>query len=402
MERVNILGLTVHEALSIPPLNRCSAIAGTRGLSREINSVNSFDAPDVMSWLKPGELVLTSGYVFNDSFNLVELVEQLAKRNCAGLAIKVSNLPAEMLETANKLNLPIIAIPDNVSISELLGPILRQIFMYQGKQNDQDKKNAFIKQLIRREIKNEEAIFTEGGTFSFNPTKAYACLCITPSLFNSKFKMDLVHLFEKIKEIGKELGYQPFIGAYEGMTIVILQDSGSLDGSLPLQFAFKIKEEILESPFHIGIGTYKIGIQHFYQSYDEACQAIQIGSKLSPNQTIYDYSSYQTYVVLQHTPQQVTENFIKTTLGPLIEYDKETNSNLIKTLDVYIEKCLSPVEAARVLGVHRNTIHFRLSKIKELLGTNLNDGNILFQLNLASRMLSLSNLSSEIVKNSPN
>lgn len=402
MERVNILGLTVNEALSIPPLDRCSVIAGSRGLSREINSVNSFDAPDVMSWLKPGELVLTSGYVFDHSFNLVELVEELAKRNCSGLAIKVSKLPAEMLETANKLNLPIIEIPDNISISDLLVPILRQLFIYQGQQHDQDKKNVFIKQLIHREIKNGDAIFAEGGTLSFNLTKAYACLCITPSLFSSKFKIDLVHLFEKINKIGKELGYQPFIGEFERMTIIILQASCSLDESLPYQFAFKIKEEIsyivnkefLESPLRIGIGTYKISILHFFQSYDEACQAIKIGSKISPNQTIYDYASYQTYAVLQYTPQQVTENFIRTTLGPLIEYDKESNSNLIKTLDVYLEKCLSPAETARELGVHRNTIHFRLAKIKELLGTSLNDGNILFQLNLASRMLSLSNSSS--------
>lgn len=387
---MNILGLTVKEALSIPPLDRCACLAGNRGLSRKINSVNSFDAPDVMSWLKPGELVLTSGYVFDDSFNLVELVEQLAKRNCSGLAIKVSNLPAEVLETADKLDLPIIEIPEHVSISDLLVPILKQIFMYQGQQSDQDKKNAFIKQLIHREIKNGEAIFPDGGTVSFNSTKAYACVCITPSLFSSNH----VHLFEKM---GKELGYQPFIGEFERMTIVILQDSGSLDGSLPYQFAVKLKEEMesLKSPLRIGIGTYKTGIQHFYQSYDEACHAIQIGSKISTNETIYEYSSYQTYAVLQHTPQHVSENFIKTILGPLIDYDQETNSNLIQTLDVYIEKCQSPVEAARVLGVHRNTIHFRLAKIKELLGTSLNDGNILFQLNLAIRMLALSKSSSE-------
>lgn len=99
--------LTMAEVLRIPPLDCCSVVAGHRGLTRRVQSVNSFDAPDVVPWYKTGELVLTTGYVIkNDEVAQVKLVQQMAKRECAGLGIKVnhfsSEFPALLLQAADE------------------------------------------------------------------------------------------------------------------------------------------------------------------------------------------------------------------------------------------------------------------------------------------------------------
>ncbi|MDO7484838.1 PucR family transcriptional regulator ligand-binding domain-containing protein [Peribacillus frigoritolerans] len=104
--------LTMTDALKLPQIKRCQVAAGIQGLNREIESINSFDAPDVLSWLKPNELILTTGYLFQDNpQQLDQFVIELAKMNCSGLFIKLEEIPQTTINIANMANLPILKIP---------------------------------------------------------------------------------------------------------------------------------------------------------------------------------------------------------------------------------------------------------------------------------------------------
>lgn len=69
-------------------------------------------------------------------------------------------------------------------------------------------------------------------------------------------------------------------------------------------------------------------------------------------------------------------------LAPLKDHDDETQSDLIKTLEAYLQCNLRPAETARIMGVHRNTIHFRIKSIKKRLGMDLSNDD-LFTIKLA-------------------
>lgn len=104
--------LTMTDALKLPQIKQCQVAAGMQGLNREIESINSFDAPDVLSWLKPNELILTTGYLFQDNpQQLDQFVIELAKMNCSGLFIKLEEIPQTTISIANMANLPILKIP---------------------------------------------------------------------------------------------------------------------------------------------------------------------------------------------------------------------------------------------------------------------------------------------------
>ncbi len=76
--------LTIEKALKLPALNQVEVIGGSQGLTRVINSVSIMDHPDI-SWIKRGELLLTTGYVFKDDLNAqINLVRELSKRGSAG------------------------------------------------------------------------------------------------------------------------------------------------------------------------------------------------------------------------------------------------------------------------------------------------------------------------------
>lgn len=124
--------ITVEEALRIGVLARAQCIAGHGGLGRLIRSVTIMDAPDVERWLRGGELLLANAYVMKDSREAqIGLIGDLVRRDVACLAIKlhryVEELPPEMLEIADRENLPVIQVPTNVPWTEITGPVLSAI-----------------------------------------------------------------------------------------------------------------------------------------------------------------------------------------------------------------------------------------------------------------------------------
>jgi purine catabolism regulator len=55
-------------------------------------------------------------------------------------------------------------------------------------------------------------------------------------------------------------------------------------------------------------------------------------------------------------------------LGPIIRYDEEHNTELLRTLFVWVERDQRSKESAHVLGIHGHTLTYRLNRIQLLTG----------------------------------
>ena len=91
-------------------------IAGENGLTRTVQSVNMMDAPDIIDFLKPDELLLTTAYLLKDEPDaLLTLVAKMAEHGCAGLGVQtkrfLGEIPPGVLLLANTLSFPIIELP---------------------------------------------------------------------------------------------------------------------------------------------------------------------------------------------------------------------------------------------------------------------------------------------------
>ena len=60
-----------------------------------------------------------------------------------------------------------------------------------------------------------------------------------------------------------------------------------------------------------------------------------------------------------------------------------TAANLIRTLEAFFDARCSPKEAATMLNVHRNTVLYRLDRVREITGLDLDDANVRLRLHLA-------------------
>ncbi|WP_171056367.1 PucR family transcriptional regulator [Paenibacillus sinopodophylli] len=117
------------ELLKSPIFAKAEIIAGHAGLSvKDVSSINIMDAPDIVTFLKQGDLLLTNGYILKDrQENMIDFIVGMHSKGCAGLAIKTKrfsmSIPQEVLEEADRLQFPIIELS---LVETTLGELFQQ------------------------------------------------------------------------------------------------------------------------------------------------------------------------------------------------------------------------------------------------------------------------------------
>jgi len=80
--------------------------------------------------------------------------------------------------------------------------------------------------------------------------------------------------------------------------------------------------------------------------------------------------------------------YVNRHLGALVDHDRSRNGSLIATLKAYMEEGEQQA-AARRLGVHPNTLRYRLDRIREISGAELDDAETRLNLSVALRVQGL-------------
>jgi purine catabolism regulator len=130
-------GLTVGEVLGVSTLADARLIAGESGLDRVVQRLNVMEVPDILAWVKPHELLLTTGYPLrNTPQSLAHLIADLDERRLAAIAVKLGRyldrLPDEMIEQADRLAFPLILLPNDVGFDDILNQVLTDILNRQA------------------------------------------------------------------------------------------------------------------------------------------------------------------------------------------------------------------------------------------------------------------------------
>lgn len=87
-------------------------------------------------------------------------------------------------------------------------------------------------------------------------------------------------------------------------------------------------------------------------------------------------------------PATVTEarTVVERVLGAVDAYDREHRTELVRSLDVYFDENRSGVDASERLGIHRQTLIYRLKRVEQITGRRLDSLDDLTELHLAMRI----------------
>ena len=166
---------------------------------------------------------------------------------------------------------------------------------------------------------------------------------------------------------------------------LLLKDASKGDETVEM-FRTKADQMIknLGGDVTIGIGGLYLGIEGLQTSYREADTALRIGMKLEQEGKAYFVDDLGLYVVFGSVGTEKQIALSKRLLAPLLK-----EPGLLKTLRAYFDQNLNLTKAAATLHIHRNTLIYRLGKIKELLGLDPEQFDDAVQLRLALTLLDL-------------
>ena len=116
----------------------------------------------------------------------------------------------------------------------------------------------------------------------------------------------------------------------------------------------------------VGIGTVATHLRDLAKSYKEAQIAIEVGKVFDTEKYVINYENLGIGRLIYQLPTTLCEMFLQEVFkkNPIDALDKET----LFTIHKFFENNLNVSETARKLFVHRNTLVYRLEKIKKLTG----------------------------------
>ncbi len=142
---------------------------------------------------------------------------------------------------------------------------------------------------------------------------------------------------------------------------------------------------------HAGFSTANFPLLKMNIAYRQAVTAARYGMMLNPEAGIYFYSHYYIYEMLddykkRYSLEDMSVQKLRLLRGP--EDDRYDNLALLRNY-LLTERSISGT--AKIMHMHRNSVIYRLNKIQELLGLDLDDPDVRLRLLISFKILELQN-----------
>ena len=182
---------------------------------------------------------------------------------------------------------------------------------------------------------------------------------------------------------------QDFVLSINEMDIAIIKQLGANTSGEELEKIARNVEDTLKNELFIkpviGIGTVAGHLRELADAYKEAQTAIDVGKVFDTEKSIINYENLGIGRLIYQLPTTLCEIFLSEVFkkSSIDALDQET----LFTINKFFENNLNVSETSRKLFVHRNTLVYRLEKIKKLTGLDLRqfDHAIVFKVALMVR-----------------
>ena len=121
----------------------------------------------------------------------------------------------------------------------------------------------------------------------------------------------------------------------------------------------------------IGIGTSVEGISELSRSFKEAQASLEVGKVFDTEKSIISYDNLGIARLIYQLPTTLCQTYLREVFkrGSIQSLDQET----LFTIQKFFENNLNVSETSRRLFVHRNTLVYRIEKIKRITGLDLRE-----------------------------
>jgi len=258
--------------------------------------------------------------------------------------------------------LDMIAIEHAATVAALI--LLKEKAVYEAEQR---LKSALLEGLLARDGDLHNRLIAQAHRFGYDLTRNQQILLLRP-----RRDLSLSRLSQWVQSRLLNWGTSGLIVERGRYLVLLLPSEQTRDGEL---LAHRLRESGAKDGYDllIGIGRAYPGLDQILESYEEAREAIEIGPSLIGT-AVVSFDNLGVLHWLPHLPPAVREkNPFNRPIQILSEYDARRHTNLLETLETYLDTGRNAKETARRLFLHRNTLRQRLAKISFLCQVNLDD-----------------------------
>jgi putative regulatory protein len=396
-------------------------IAGKSGLSNSIRWVYKPENMNFAKWVKGKELLIISTPVIqSEDFNLPLVIKKANKLNMSGALLLtgdkyIASIDRSVVSYANLNNFPIFVISGEIPLVDIFEEIGHAIaynknsdalsddilsgiifgkninedafaMKFSEAGYDLDGKNRMFTinihgdrrieeyeyDTVISKIKNEFNLGNMNALLSRYGNNIVGCFCL------KKGEMDVSGRSADINMSGNNIS--EIIPVDSSMKNIL--DTDTVSESDKKEVLAKIYKSLSEYLYSIssdiklvmGVGRAYEGIGDLQKSFTEASRCVILSEKMNMSGRVFWYEEMGIYNLFSElADKKVMQEFIDNTLGVIIEYDRNNNSNLLETLKAYLWNNNSLIHASEQLYTHRNTVKYRVQRISQLTGRDFDD-----------------------------
>jgi sugar diacid utilization regulator len=150
----------------------------------------------------------------------------------------------------------------------------------------------------------------------------------------------------------------------------------------------ELSEALVDEGIAIGISGWHAGAGAIAAGYAEARAAERLAEEVTGDRGgAFTFDEVLIDHIVRSSPE--IERALSETLRPLVEYDLARHTNLVETLQAFVDAGFNVTKSAAALNAHPNTVAYRLRRIKQLTGRDVHDLNDLLVLVLSLKHAAL-------------
>ncbi|YCH20473.1 PucR family transcriptional regulator ligand-binding domain-containing protein [Pseudomonas sp. D1-3] len=387
------MSLSVADVLALPGLQALRLRAGQAALGNPVRWPYVAENADIADWVMGGELVFVTGINHpRDEANLLLLVRQAVERATAGLVILtgaeyIQAIPASVIAEAERLGLPLLEQPYGlkmVVVTQAIGTALvRQQMLGSSRQH-------VLEQLLEGDYQSIDILLQRAASLDLplNVPRQVALLRLQNSeqLFDGEAAASGERLLrdarqclqQRLEQCLQALGDAlPLIGQGEHW-VALLPCTNNHDEqrnrTLLSELLGELDERLQPQRAVLGLSTGGHPPQRFALALGQARQAL-VAAQAFPERlgscSFNELGAIELLAAIRD--RSLLERFVERTLGPLIGDDSRHEPVLMPTLEAWFFENANLALAAQRLGVHRNTLSYRVQRIEALTGCSFDD-----------------------------
>ncbi len=361
------MGFTIEDMRTISADRyQVKLIAGEGGWSNSISWLLMLEDLTIIQNFKGKELAVTTGLGFQTPESMEKLVQALSEAGASGLLVNtgkyIKEIPESVIRYCNENDLPLLTVPWEVYLADLIKDLSVQVFLESVA--DEQISNAFIHAIESPHSADEYgrdllAYYDLDGTFQI--------ALITSGDLDRMDTVDRKRIAYRMQLSLTNLTHNGHFFYYDSCFVVIMNAISEKQCEEILEpFAERLKSRLPGKQIRIGISSQVKGIRNLHTAYRRALAAVRMAESGNTSIVYFDRMGlYRLLYSLEDTA--LLEELSSKVLKPLTDYDAQHDAGYVETLESFLRNGGSIKAVADEMFIHRNTILYRMSNIRNLL-----------------------------------